>query len=57
MDFAVAGTKDFVTAPQLGHRHRRILSQSFLAGALEQAKDARLTILEVMAEAGIDLTK
>ena len=50
MDFKVAGTKEFVTALQLDTKLDGIPSQ-VLAGALEQAKDARLTILEVMAEA------
>ncbi|OIN81137.1 polyribonucleotide nucleotidyltransferase [Mycobacterium malmoense] len=50
MDFKVAGTKDFVTALQLDTKLDGIPSQ-VLAGALAQAKDARLTILEVMAEA------
>ncbi len=50
MDFKVAGTKDFVTALQLDTKLDGIPSQ-VLAGALDQAKDARLTILEVMAEA------
>src|SRR5262245_25324315 len=50
MDFEVAGTKDFVTALQLDTKLDGIPSQ-VLAGALSQAKDARLTILEVMAEA------
>ncbi|HVQ98938.1 MAG TPA: polyribonucleotide nucleotidyltransferase, partial [Mycobacterium sp.] len=50
MDFKVAGTKDFVTALQLDTKLNGIPSK-VLAGALEQAKDARLTILEVMAEA------
>ncbi|AGZ53190.1 polyribonucleotide nucleotidyltransferase [Mycobacterium kansasii 662] len=50
MDFKVAGTKDFVTALQLDTKLDGIPSQ-VLAGALEQARDARLTILEVMAEA------
>ena len=50
MDFKVAGTKDFVTALQLDTKLDGIPSQ-VLAGALSQAKDARLTILEVMAEA------
>src|SRR6516162_3349590 len=50
MDFKCAGTKDFVTALQLDTKLDGIPSQ-VLAGALEQAKDARLTILEVMAEA------
>ncbi|MGZ5379269.1 MAG: polyribonucleotide nucleotidyltransferase, partial [Mycobacterium sp.] len=50
MDFKVAGTKDFVTALQLDTKLAGIPSQ-VLAGALAQAKDARITILEVMAEA------
>ena len=50
MDFKVAGTKDFVTALQLDTKLDGIPS-SVLAGALAQAKDARTTILEVMAEA------
>mgnify|MGYP000992230268 CR=1 FL=1 len=50
MDFKVAGTKDFVTALQLDTKLDGIPSQ-VLAGALAQAKDARTTILEVMAEA------
>ncbi|MDD4868532.1 MAG: polyribonucleotide nucleotidyltransferase [Mycobacterium sp.] len=50
MDFKCAGTKDFVTALQLDTKLDGIPSK-VLAGALEQARDARLTILEVMAEA------
>jgi polyribonucleotide nucleotidyltransferase len=50
MDFKVAGTKEFVTALQLDTKLDGIPSK-VLAGALAQAKDARLTILEVMAEA------
>jgi polyribonucleotide nucleotidyltransferase len=50
MDFKCAGTKDYVTALQLDTKLDGIPSQ-VLAGALAQAKDARLTILEVMAEA------
>ena len=50
MDFKVAGTKDFVTALQLDTKLDGIPSK-VLAGALAQAKDARTTILEVMAEA------
>ena len=50
MDFKVAGTKDFVTALQLDTKLDGIPSQ-VLAGALDQARDARLTVLEVMAEA------
>src|SRR4051812_16694516 len=50
MDFKVAGTKTFVTALQLDTKLDGIAS-SVLAGALTQAKEARLAILEVMAEA------
>ncbi|BDH56977.1 polyribonucleotide nucleotidyltransferase [Tsukamurella sp. PLM1] len=50
MDFKVAGTAEFVTALQLDTKLDGIPSQ-VLAGALGQAKDARTTILEVMAEA------
>ena len=50
MDFKVAGTKEFVTALQLDTKLDGIPA-SVLAGALTQARDARLTILEVMAEA------
>ncbi|MDP9241213.1 MAG: polyribonucleotide nucleotidyltransferase, partial [Actinomycetota bacterium] len=50
MDFKVAGTKEFVTALQLDTKLDGIPSD-VLAGALAQAKDARLAILEVMSEA------
>ncbi|TCK25345.1 polyribonucleotide nucleotidyltransferase [Pseudonocardia endophytica] len=50
MDFKVAGTKDFVTALQLDTKLDGIPSE-VLAAALNQAKDARLTILEVIGEA------
>ncbi|GAA3355868.1 polyribonucleotide nucleotidyltransferase [Saccharopolyspora gregorii] len=50
MDFKVAGTKEFVTALQLDTKLDGIPSE-VLAQALGQAKDARFTILEVMAEA------
>jgi len=50
MDFKVAGTKDFVTALQLDTKLDGIPA-SVLAAALAQAKDARLTILDVMSEA------
>ncbi len=50
MDFKVAGTKDFVTAIQLDTKLDGIPAE-VLAGALTQAKEARLHILEVMAEA------
>jgi polyribonucleotide nucleotidyltransferase len=50
MDFKVAGTKDFVTALQLDTKLDGIPAE-VLAAALSQARDARLEILEVMAEA------
>src|SRR5207237_1448605 len=50
MDFKVAGTKDFITALQLDTKLDGIPSE-VLAAALKQAKDARITILEVIAEA------
>jgi polyribonucleotide nucleotidyltransferase len=50
MDFKVAGTKDFVTALQLDTKLDGIPA-SVLAGALLQAKEARLAILDVMNEA------
>ncbi|MGV1003710.1 MAG: polyribonucleotide nucleotidyltransferase [Candidatus Nanopelagicales bacterium] len=50
MDFKVAGTKDFVTALQLDTKLAGIPA-SVLAGALTQARDARLAILDVMYEA------
>lgn len=50
MDFKVAGTKDFVTALQLDTKLDGIPA-SVLNDALAQAKDARMTILEVMTEA------
>jgi polyribonucleotide nucleotidyltransferase len=50
MDFKVAGTSAFVTALQLDTKLVGIPSE-VLAGALSQARDARLTILAVMAEA------
>lgn len=50
MDFKVAGTKDFVTAIQLDTKLDGIPAD-VLAGALTQAKEARLHILDVMAEA------
>ncbi|MFP3713595.1 polyribonucleotide nucleotidyltransferase [Puerhibacterium sp. TATVAM-FAB25] len=50
MDFKVAGTRDFVTAIQLDTKLDGIPA-SVLAGALTQARDARLTILDVIAEA------
>lgn len=50
MDFKVAGTKDFVTALQLDTKLDGIPA-SVLAGALLQAKEARLSILEIMTSA------
>ncbi len=52
MDFKVAGTSEFVTAIQLDTKLDGIPS-SVLAGALTQARDARLTILNVL-NAAID---
>jgi len=50
MDFKVAGTKEFVTALQLDTKLDGIPA-SVLAGALHQAKEARLHILDVMNQA------
>jgi polyribonucleotide nucleotidyltransferase len=50
MDFKVAGTRDFVTALQLDTKLTGIPA-SVLGSALQQARDARMTILDVMAEA------
>jgi polyribonucleotide nucleotidyltransferase len=50
MDFKVAGTSEFVTALQLDTKLDGIPA-SVLAGALTQAREARLRILDVMAEA------
>jgi polyribonucleotide nucleotidyltransferase len=50
MDFKVAGTKDVITALQLDTKLDGIPA-SVLAAALNQARDARLTILGVMREA------
>jgi polyribonucleotide nucleotidyltransferase len=50
MDFKVAGTKEFVTALQLDTKLDGIPSD-VLAQALTQARQARLHILDVMAEA------
>ena len=47
MDFKVAGTRDFVTALQLDTKIDGIPAD-VLAAALNQARDARLQILEVM---------
>ena len=50
MDFKVAGTAEFVTALQLDTKIAGIPA-SVLASALQQARIARLAILEVMASA------
>ena len=50
MDFKVAGTREFVTAIQLDTKLDGIPA-SVLGGALTQARDARLHILDVMNEA------
>ncbi|HSV67293.1 MAG TPA: polyribonucleotide nucleotidyltransferase [Mycobacteriales bacterium] len=50
MDFKVAGTKELVTALQLDTKLDGIPSD-VLAGALTQARNARLHILDVMLEA------
>ncbi|MFD5225200.1 polyribonucleotide nucleotidyltransferase [Microbacterium sp. NPDC058342] len=52
MDFKVAGTSEFITAIQLDTKLDGIPS-SVLGGALTQARDARLTILNVL-NAAID---
>lgn len=49
MDFKVAGTADYITALQLDTKLDGIPSK-VLADALSQARDARLTILDTMAE-------
>ncbi|MBK8757551.1 MAG: polyribonucleotide nucleotidyltransferase [Actinomycetales bacterium] len=50
MDFKVAGTREFVTAIQLDTKLDGIPA-SVLAGALTQAREARMHILDVMGEA------
>ncbi|MFZ5849064.1 MAG: polyribonucleotide nucleotidyltransferase [Actinomycetota bacterium] len=50
MDFKVAGTREFVTALQLDTKLDGIPAD-VLAGALTQARDARMAILDVMNEA------
>ena len=47
MDFKVAGTEDYVTVLQLDTKIDGIPA-SVLAGALDQARDARMQILDVM---------
>ncbi|MGW5358927.1 polyribonucleotide nucleotidyltransferase [Actinopolymorpha pittospori] len=50
MDFKVAGTREFVTALQLDTKLTGIPA-SVLASALQQAREARFTILSVMEKA------
>ena len=50
MDFKVAGTRDFITALQLDTKLDGVPA-SVLGDALNQAKDARSTLLDVMGEA------
>ena len=50
MDFKVAGTRDLITALQLDTKLDGIPAE-VLAGALKQARSARLAILDVMKEA------
>jgi polyribonucleotide nucleotidyltransferase len=50
MDFKVAGTREFVTALQLDTKLDGIPAD-VLGGALTQARDARMAILDVMGEA------
>jgi polyribonucleotide nucleotidyltransferase len=50
MDFKVAGTRDFITALQLDTKLDGVPA-SVLGEALNQAKDARNTLLDVMREA------
>ncbi|MEB4615870.1 polyribonucleotide nucleotidyltransferase [Leucobacter sp. M11] len=50
MDFKVAGTKDFITAIQLDTKLDGLPSD-VLKGALTQAHEARLTILDVLNQA------
>ncbi len=50
MDFKVAGTREFVTAIQLDMKVTGLPGE-VLAGALKQARDARLKILDVIEDA------
>ncbi|HEX6262992.1 MAG TPA: polyribonucleotide nucleotidyltransferase, partial [Actinomycetota bacterium] len=50
MDFKVAGTKDFITALQLDTKVTGLPAE-VLSGALKQAREARLFILDRMLEA------
>ena len=47
MDFKVAGTREFVTAIQLDMKVSGMPAE-VLAGALQQAREARFAILDVM---------
>jgi polyribonucleotide nucleotidyltransferase len=49
MDFKVAGTKDYITALQLDTKVSGLPAE-VLAGALKQAREARMFILETMAK-------
>ena len=51
MDFKVAGTEEFVTAIQLDMKVAGHARPRCSAAALQQAKDARLQILDVMLDA------
>src|SRR5438445_4572624 len=53
MDFKVAGTSEFVTALQLDTKIEG-LPADVLAKALQQARDARLQILDVMSKAIVE---
>src|SRR5699024_12739835 len=50
MDFKVAGTREFVTAIQLDTKLDG-LPASVLTAALKQAREARMVILDVIADA------
>lgn len=50
MDFKVAGTRDGITAIQVDTKTHG-LSREIVQGALERAKEARMKILDVIAEA------
>ena len=49
MDFKVAGTRDMITALQLDTKIEGLPAE-VLAGAMAQARDARMAILDAMAE-------
>ncbi len=48
MDFKITGTSDGIMAVQMDIKAKNGLTKEFLSGALEQAKDARLHILDFM---------